>query len=73
MRLSPKRPGPKLGDIFLYPLEKPFSTESPVDSIRVDYPERESSINGTDWWLVYLFVVSMAFAFIFKPFLKLRI
>jgi len=73
MRLSPKRPGPKLADILLYPLEKPFSTESPIGSISIDYPARKSRINGTDWWLVYLFVVSMAFAFIFKPFLKLRI
>ena len=73
MRLSPKRPGADFVDILLYPLEKPFTSDSPVHSISINYPERDSRINGTDWWIVYFFVVSMIFAFMFKPFLKVRI
>ena len=73
MRLSPKRPGADFVDILLYPLEKPFTSDFLVHSISINYPERDSRINGTDWWIVYFFVVSMIFAFMFKPFLKVRI
>ncbi len=73
MRVSPTRPGANAGDILLYPLEKPFAADSPVHSISIEYPERDSRINGTDWWIVYFFIASMAFAFIGKPFLKVRI
>jgi uncharacterized membrane protein (DUF106 family) len=73
MRLSPKRPGAHLGDMLLYPLEKPFASDSPVQSISVDYPARDSRIHGTDWWIVYFFVASLVFAFLFKPFLQVRI
>ena len=73
MRLSPKRPGADFADILLYPLEKPFTSDSPVHSISINYPERNSRIYGTDWWIVYFFVVSMIFAFMFKPLLKVRI
>ena len=73
MCLSPKRPGADFADILLYPLEKPFTSDSPVHSISINYPERNSRIYGTDWWIVYFFVVSMIFAFMFKPLLKVRI
>ena len=73
MRLSPKRPGYDFSDILLYPLEKPFAPDSDVHSISIDYPERDSRISGTDWWIVYFFVASMIFAFMFKPLLKVRI
>ena len=73
MCLSSKRPGADFADILLYPLEKPFTSDSPVHSISINYPERNSRIYGTDWWIVYFFVVSMIFAFMFKPLLKVRI
>jgi len=73
MRLSPIRPGPDFSDILLYPLEMPFAPDSPVYSISIDYPERDSRISGTNWWIVYFFIASMIFAFIFKPLLKVRI
>ena len=73
MRLSPKRPGANFADILLYPLEKPFASDSPIHSITIHYPERNSRIYGTDWWIVYFFVASMVFAFLFKPLLKVRI
>ncbi len=73
MRISAVRPGPHWSDILLHPVEKPFTPESPVQSISVDYPDRTSWTSGTDWWLVYFFIASMAFALLFKPFLKVRI
>jgi uncharacterized membrane protein (DUF106 family) len=73
MRVSSVRPGPSWSEILLYPAEKPFNSESPVYSISVNYPDRVSRTSGTDWWIVYFFIVSMLFALLFKPFLKVRI
>jgi len=71
--VSIERPGLHWSDILMNPAEKPFVAESVVNSISIDYPDRPSKICGTDWWVVYFFVVSMVFALIFKPFLKVRI
>jgi uncharacterized membrane protein (DUF106 family) len=73
MKVSLMRPGRSFEDILLHPLEKPFSKESPVYSINVEYPERDSKVCGTDWWILYFFICSMVFAFAFKPFLNVRI
>jgi hypothetical protein len=67
------RPGPNWGDIILHPAEKPFNAQSPVRSISVDYPARKSWTSGSDWWIVYFFIASMAFALLFKPIFKVRI
>ncbi len=73
VRISAVRPGLNWSDIILHPVEKPFTSKSPVHSISVDYPDRPSWTSGTDWWLVYFFIASMLFALLFKPFLKVRI
>ena len=73
MRVSPRRPGANPGDVLLYPMEKPFSSGDHIGSISIAYPARESKIFGTDWWIVYFFLASMAFAMLCKPFLKVRI
>ncbi|MCX5633311.1 MAG: hypothetical protein NTW93_06540 [Phycisphaerae bacterium] len=73
MRVSPLRPGWRWTDILLYPHEKPFAVDSIVQSVSIDYPPHPSRISGTDRWLAYFFVVSMVFALIFKPFLKVKI
>ena len=73
MRVSAERPGWYWSDILLQPLERPFGPDSVVQSINIDYPDRLSRTSGTDCWLIYFFVASMVFAFIFKPFLKVRI
>jgi hypothetical protein len=73
MKVSLLRPGMNLGDLFLHPLEKPFTKDSPVSSIEIAYPERDSKVCGTDWWIFYFFICSMVFAFAFKPFLNVRI
>ena len=82
MRVSSKRPGWKWSEILMCPWEKPFGPDSTVKSIRIDYPGRLSHMLSGDggiidliimyWWAVYFFVVAMVFAFIFKPFLKVR-
>jgi len=72
-RVSAVRPGWDWTAMILHPLEKPFAGDSPVRSIAVDYPPRPSWTSGTDWWMAYFFVVSIVFALIFKPFLKVKI
>jgi hypothetical protein len=72
MQVSPLRPGWKWADILLYPLEKPFDSDSPIHSIRIDYPDRLSKVSGTKSWLLYFFVASMLFALLGKPILKVK-
>ena len=72
-RVSVKRPGRKFGDVLLNPWEKPFGSDSIVQAISIEYPDRLSKTSGTDWWIIYFFFVSMVFAFIFKPFLNVKI
>lgn len=71
-RLSPVRPGASdLFDVLLFPLEKPLSGGA-VRSIQIDYPDRVSKIYGTDWWILYFCIISMIFALLSKPFIKIR-
>jgi hypothetical protein len=71
-RLSPVRPGASdLFDMLLFPLEKPLSGGD-VRSIQIDYPDRISKIYGTDWWILYFCIISMIFALLSKPFIKIR-
>ena len=73
MRVSPRRPGSQVVDALLYPLETPFASDEPVQSISIAYPGRDARMYGRDWWLVSFFLVSMACAFLFKPLLNVRI
>ncbi|MBN2183424.1 MAG: hypothetical protein JW715_16050 [Sedimentisphaerales bacterium] len=73
MRVSAIRPALNWVDILMHPAEKPFGSDSVVQSVSIDYPERRSKTSGTDWWLIYFFIASMVFAFLSKPFLKVRI
>jgi len=71
--LSPLRPGADdLLDTLLFPLEKPFSEQGAVRFIKIDYPDRISKIYGTDWWILYFCIISMIFALLSKPFIKIR-
>lgn len=72
MRVSVERPAWYWTDIMRNPAEKPFAPDSVVQSISINYPDRPSRTSGTNWWVGYFFVASMAFALIFKPFLKVR-
>ncbi|HEV3341306.1 MAG TPA: hypothetical protein VG125_13140 [Pirellulales bacterium] len=66
MRVSSLRPDWSLGDVLLYPAEKPFDRASAVQSIAIDYPTRSSWTSGADTWVIYWFAVSMVFGFAFR-------
>ncbi len=63
LRVSPKRPSLAWSDALRYPWEQPFPPDSPVKSIEIAYPPRESRIYGSDWWVLYWFAISLATAF----------
>jgi hypothetical protein len=73
MRISARRPGPDWYDVLIHPQEKPFASDSPVQSIQVEYPKRSSGFYGSDGWLISFFIASLIFAFLLKPFLKVKI
>ena len=72
-RLSPVRPGREIAKMLMYPDEEPFTADSPVKSISLEYPDRISLTSGTDWWIAYFFIISLIAALIIKPFLKVKI
>lgn len=63
MRVSPQRPSRDWYEALLYPWEKPFDTKSRVQAISIEYPDRDSWIAGTDYWIAYWFVVSLVAGF----------
>ena len=73
MPVSIKRPSLNIGDLILYPAEKPFDKASPVQSIEIDYPDRTGPLTGSGNWVITLFVISMLGAFAVKPFLNVKI
>ena len=73
MPVSIKRPGLNIEDLILYPAEKPFDTSSPVQSIEIEYPDRTAPVTGSGVWIITLFVISMIFAFLAKPFFNVKI
>lgn len=72
MSVSITRPGLNVADLILHPAEKPFDKASAVQSIAITYPDRRSKITGTDFWIISLFVISMAVAFLLKPFFNVK-
>jgi hypothetical protein len=66
LRVSARRPGWVWSDALLYPAEEPFTPDSPVRSIEIVYPPRSSWASGTDYWVIFWFVVSLATAFCFR-------
>ncbi len=73
MRVSVRRPGWQWSDALTHPAETPFSPQSPVQSIAIDYPERSSWTSGTGSWVIYWFVGSMVSGFCFRRLLKVNI
>lgn len=65
---SPRRAGPGLWDRLFFPGEPAFDTASPIQSITIQYPPRETPIFGyaIPWWLTF-FVVSILAALAVKP------
>jgi hypothetical protein len=73
MRVSALRPGWSCLDVLMHPWEAPFTPESPVGEIKIDYPGRSSWVTGTDSWVVYWFVASMVAAFCFRRVLNVNV
>lgn len=60
-------------DRLLYSGELSVPESSPIESIRIAYPARSTPILGYDvHWLVTLFVLSIVFALIIKPFTRVQ-
>ena len=72
MRVSTLRPGRYWTEVLLHPSEKPFGPDSPIQSIAMDFPPRSSLTSGTDWWVVYWFVVSMVAGLCFRRLLNVN-
>ena len=73
MRVSIQRPALNWEDVLLNPWERPFSKDSIIQSISIDYPDRISKTSGTNWWIGCFFVMSMVAALICKPFFNVKI
>ena len=67
MPVSMKRPGMHIGDLILYPAEKPFEKDSLVQSITIGYPDRDGPVTGSGNWVISLFIISMFGALAVKP------
>ncbi|GMU83637.1 MAG: hypothetical protein AMXMBFR47_35070 [Planctomycetota bacterium] len=70
---SPRRAGPGFWDRLLYPGEPAFAADSPIQSISISYPPRETPIFGltVPWWLTF-FIVSILAALAVKPFVGVQ-
>jgi len=72
-RVSKIRGGDFLNRL-LYSAEPSIPEESVFESVEVYYPSRSTPIFGLDvHWLITLLVLSIVFALLFKPFLKVHI
>jgi hypothetical protein len=61
-------------DRLLFSAESSIPDASAFESIEIDYPARSTPIFGYDvHWLISLLVLSIIFALIFKPFMKVHI
>lgn len=68
-----RRAGSGWLDRLLNPGEQAFDLSGPVSNIVVHYPPRETLVFGwpIPWWAVF-FIVSMAFALLMQPVLKVK-
>jgi len=66
MRVSAQRPGWVVKDMLENPREQPFRPDSLVQSIDIKYSERDSWTSGTDYWVIYWFIVSLLAGFCFR-------
>lgn len=73
LRVSARRPAREWLEVLTHPRESPFPPTSSVRSIEIDYPRRDSWTSGSDWWVVYWFVVSLIAAFCFKGVLQVNV
>ncbi len=73
MKVNPCRPGASLADRLLYPGEPGFASDSPVQAVVVHHALRTTPIFGLHvHWLITFIVLSMVFALLAKPFLRVQ-
>lgn len=73
LRTSPLRPSWNWTEVLLYPRETPFSPASPVQSIAIDYPPRDSWTSGSNAWVIYWTIASMVAALALRRFLNVNL
>ena len=66
LRVSPRRPQRRWLDAIENPAEASFPRCCGVRSIEIEYPRRAGWASGSDSWVIYWFVVSMAAGLCFK-------
>ncbi|UCE58314.1 MAG: hypothetical protein JSU63_12825 [Phycisphaerales bacterium] len=71
-RVSAERTGPRWTAQLFHPVERRLSSESPVQSIVIEYPSRESYIYGANWWVLSVFVISLIAAILLRPVFNVR-
>ena len=72
--LAPVRTGRNALDVLLYPGELPIDKTSSIESMEVNYPERDLFLGSWKMnWLVLFFVVSIASGFLLKRFFGIEI
>jgi hypothetical protein len=57
---------------LLHPAEGPITAESPVETIAVAYPARDSWFCGSTIWVFWLVALSFAAAWLLKPVLRVE-
>lgn len=70
VRASPMRPGTNFWDRLLYPAERAFGADSPVQRIEITQPTRET---WPTHWLVTFLLVSIAAGLACMPFMKVQL
>lgn len=71
-RVSAVRTGHDWSVQLLHPVESPLPSDSPIRAIEISYPSVNSIVCGANYWVIYLFVVSMITALVFRPLFKVR-
>ena len=73
MRVSLMRPDWNWSNILLNPAESPFTAQSPVKSIEIQYPSTNSWYTGSNSWLVFWFIGSTIAALCFRGVFKVNL
>jgi hypothetical protein len=74
VRLSPVRVEPSFLSQLIYPAEPALPEQGPIHAIHVAYPDRAVSVLGLGMhWMIPFFVLSIAFAFALRGWMKVTI
>ncbi len=73
MRVSGSKPEWNWWQALLNPRERPFTSGFVVKSIEIEYPSRPSFPSGSDYWLIYWFIVSLIAGFLLRGVMKVNI